>query len=34
MLVGGGWLLLGLIYCAIKTGGFRRRPLLFDFSDT
>jgi amino acid transporter len=32
-LVGGGWLLLGLVYCAFKTGGFRRRPLLFDFSE-
>jgi putrescine importer len=32
-LVGGGWLLFGLVYCAFKTGGFRRRPLLFDFSE-
>jgi len=32
-LIGGGWLLLGLAYCAIKTGGFRRRPLLFDFGE-
>jgi putrescine importer len=31
--VGGGWLLFGFVYCAIKTGGFRRRPLLFDFSE-
>jgi hypothetical protein len=33
-LVGGGWLLLGLVYCAFKTGGFRRRPLLFDFRES
>ena len=32
-LVGGGWLLFGLVYCACRTGGFRRRPLLFDFSE-
>jgi amino acid transporter len=33
-LAGGGWLLFGLVYCAIKTGGFRRRPLLFDFGES
>jgi amino acid transporter len=32
-LAGSGWLLLGLGYCAVKTGGFRRRPLLFDFAE-
>jgi amino acid transporter len=32
-LAGGGWLLFGFVYCALKTGGFRRRPLLFDFSE-
>jgi putrescine importer len=32
-LAGGGWLLFGVVYCAIKTNGFRDRPLLFDFSE-
>jgi putrescine importer len=30
--VGGTWLLGGMIYCAIKTKGFRQKPLLFDFA--
>jgi putrescine importer len=33
-LVGGAWLLAGMAYCAIKTRGFRERPLLFDFSQS
>jgi putrescine importer len=33
-LVGGGWLLAGMAYCAYKTKGFRERPLLFDFSES
>jgi putrescine importer len=33
-LVGGGWLLFGLVYCALRTGFFRQRPLLFDFSES
>jgi putrescine importer len=28
---GGAWLLLGLIYCALKTRGFRERPLKIDY---
>jgi amino acid transporter len=32
-LVGGCWLLVGVIYCAFKTGGFRYQPLLFDFDE-
>jgi putrescine importer len=31
-IVGGLWLLVGLIYCAYKTRGFRERPLLFNFN--
>jgi putrescine importer len=30
-IVGSLWLLVGLIYCAYKTRGFRERPMLFDF---
>ena len=30
--VGGIWFALGLIYVAIKTGGFRRAPVSIDFS--
>jgi hypothetical protein len=30
--VGGLWLLGGLVYCAIKTRGFRREPVMIDFS--
>jgi putrescine importer len=33
-LVGGLWLLVGLVYSAYKTRGFRERPLLFDFRET
>lgn len=32
--VGGAWLLAGIIYCGIKTRGFRERPLLFDFKES
>lgn len=32
--VGGAWLLVGIIYCGIKTRGFRERPLLFDFKES
>jgi amino acid transporter len=31
--VGSAWLLFGLTYYAIKTKGFRERPVLFDFVD-
>lgn len=33
-IVGGSWLLAGVIYSAIKTRGFRTRPAMIDFSET
>lgn len=33
-LAGGAWLLVGTIYCGIKTRGFRERPVLFAASET
>jgi amino acid transporter len=33
-LVGGGWLVIGMGYCAYKTKGFRERPLLLDISES
>jgi putrescine importer len=33
-IVGGVWCLAGLIYCAIKTRGFRTRPLMIDFTES
>ena len=33
-LVGSAWLLFGLIYYAVKTKGFRERPVLFNFEET
>lgn len=33
-IVGGIWFLAGLVYCAIKTRGFRSRPLMIDFSES
>jgi putrescine importer len=32
--VGGIWLSIGIIFCAVRTSGFRERPVLFDFSDS
>jgi amino acid transporter len=32
--VGSAWLLFGLTYYAIKTKGFRERPVLFSFEET
>jgi len=32
--VGGIWLSIGIIFCAVRTRGFRERPVLFDFSDS
>jgi hypothetical protein len=32
-IVGGVWLLVGLVYSAYKTRGFREQPLLFDFRE-
>jgi amino acid transporter len=33
-IVGGIWFIAGLIYCAIKTRGFRERPVMIDFSES
>jgi len=33
-IVGGTWFTAGLIYDAIKTGGFRRRPAMLDFTES
>jgi amino acid transporter len=32
--VGGIWFVAGIVYLAIKTRGFRRRPVMLDFSET
>jgi amino acid transporter len=32
--VGGIWFVAGVVYAAIKTRGFRRRPVMLDFSET
>lgn len=32
-IVGGIWLLLGLIYLIIKTRGFKKKPVILDFKD-
>jgi len=32
-LVGGLWLLAGVLYCAVRTRGFRERPIMIDFSE-
>jgi amino acid transporter len=31
--IGGIWFALGVLYAAIRTRGFRRRPVMLDFSD-
>jgi len=33
-IVGGVWFIAGFIYCAIKTRGFRDRPIMIDFSES
>lgn len=33
-IVGGVWFMAGVIYCAIKTRGFRERPIMIDFSES
>jgi amino acid transporter len=33
-IVGGIWLIAGLIYSATRTRGFRERPIMIDFSDS
>jgi amino acid transporter len=32
--IGGAWFVAGLIYCAIKTRGFRERPIMIDFTES
>jgi hypothetical protein len=32
-LIGGAWLLAGIIYDAVKTSGFRTHPALLDFGE-
>jgi amino acid transporter len=32
-LIGGGWMLAGLVYLGIRTGGFRKSMVMIDFSD-
>lgn len=32
-IVGGIWSIAGLIYCAVKTRGFRERPIMIDFTE-
>jgi hypothetical protein len=31
--VGGLWFLAGIVYAAFKTRGFRRQPVMLDFSE-
>ena len=33
-ILGGAWFLAGFIYCAIKTRGFRERPIMIDFTES
>ena len=33
-LIGGAWLLAGIIYAAIRTRGFRKKPVMLDFTET
>jgi hypothetical protein len=33
-LVGGLWLVAGLLYYAVRTRGFRGRPIVIDFSES
>jgi amino acid transporter len=33
-IVGGVWFTAGLIYCAVRTKGFRERPIMIDFSES
>jgi len=30
--IGGSWMLIGILYLAIRTKGFRRRTIMIDFS--
>jgi hypothetical protein len=31
-IIGGGWMLVGIIYLAISTKGFRKSAVMMDFS--
>ena len=31
---GGIWFIIGLVYAAIQTRGFRRRPVMLDFTES
>jgi hypothetical protein len=33
-IVGGVWFLAGLVYAAIRTRGFRTRPIMIDFTES
>jgi len=33
-IVGGSWFVIGLIYSAVRTGGFRRTPIMIDFTES
>ena len=33
-IVGGIWFMGGFVYCAVKTRGFRSRPIMIDFSES
>jgi hypothetical protein len=32
--VGGAWFVIGIVYMAIKTRGFREKPLMIDFTES
>jgi len=32
-IIGGIWLLAGLIYLSVKTRGFKQKPMMIDFND-
>ena len=32
-LIGGAWLLVGIIYAAARTRGFREKPVILDFTE-
>jgi putrescine importer len=33
-IVGGGWFVVGIVYVAIKTRGFKEKPLMIDFTES
>ncbi len=32
-MIGGSWMIIGIIYLAIRTKGFRKETVMMDFSD-